>query len=151
MREQREAIEALGAVGVAVGFSPPEPLATLADHLAWPWPFLSDPERVLYARLGLGRARLRDVYSPATLRIYKEAAQRGEPLHRPVEDTRQLGGDAVVKNGAVVRLFRPASPDDRPPVSTLLAALAEAAEPPPSEGRAGHSPRTGRSERGGVP
>ncbi len=127
MREQRSALQALGAAALAVGFSPAEPLAALADHLAWPWPFLSDPDRVLYARLGLGRARLRDVYTPATLRIYTEAAQRGDPLHRPVEDTRQLGGDAVLKNGNVVKLFRPDSPDDRAPVPVLLAALAGAA------------------------
>ncbi|MGI9119322.1 MAG: peroxiredoxin-like family protein [Acidimicrobiales bacterium] len=129
MRQQRERLEELGASALAVGFSPAEPLAALADHLDWPWPFLSDPDRVLYHRLGLGRARLRDVYTPATVRLYRQAAQRGEAVHRPVEDSRQLGGDAVVRAGRVVRLFRPASPDDRPPVDTLLAALAEVADP----------------------
>ena len=127
MRERREQLEALGATAVAVGFSPAGPLAALADHLAWPWPFLSDTERLVYARLGLPRARLRDVYTPATLRTYAEAAARGARVQRPVEDTRQLGGDAVVRSGTVVRLFRPASPDDRPAVATLLAAVAEAA------------------------
>jgi hypothetical protein len=125
VRQERERLEALGATALAVGFSPPEPLAVLAEHLEWPWPFLSDPERVLYRRLGLGRARLRDVYTPATMRRYRRAAQRGEVLHRPVEDSRQLGGDAVVSGGRVVQLFRPASPDDRPPVDALLEALAE--------------------------
>jgi len=46
---------------------------------------------------------------------------------RPVEDVRQLGGDAVVKNGQVVRVFRPTSPDDRAPVSALLSAVSDAA------------------------
>lgn len=127
MREQRSALEALGAYTLAVGFSPAEPLAALADHLDWPWPFLSDVDRVVYDRLGLARARLRDVYTPETMRIYAEAAERGEPLPRPVEDTRQLGGDAVVRSGKVVRVFRQASPDARPSVATLLAALAEVA------------------------
>ena len=127
MREQRDRLEELGAVAVAVGFSPVTALAELADHLAWPWPFLSDVERVLYERLGLGRARLREVYTPATLRFYREAAGSGAAVHRPVEDARQLGGDAVVRSGAVVRIWRPSSPDDRPPLGDVLAAVAVAA------------------------
>jgi len=82
---------------------------------------------VLYLRLGLGRARLREVYTPATLRIYREAARRDEVMHRPVEDARQLGGDAVVRAGAVVRIWRPSTPDDRPAMTHVLAALAVAA------------------------
>lgn len=112
---------------MAVGFSPPDALAELAEHLAWPWPFLSDVDRLLYQRLGLGRARRRDVYTPATLRMYRDAAGRGEALHRPVEDTRQLGGDAVVRSGEVVRIWQPSSPDDRPAIEELLDALALAA------------------------
>ena len=130
MREQRDRLEELGAVAVAVGFSPTAALAELAEHLAWPGPFLSDVERVLYERLGLGRARLRDVYTPATLRIYREAAGRGQAMRRPVEDARQLGGDAVVRAGAVERIWRPSSPDDRPAISEVLAAVAVAARRP---------------------
>lgn len=127
MRERRDALEELGAGVVAVGFSPAPPLAELADHLQWPWPFLSDPDRLLYARLGLGRAARREVFNPATLSIYAKAAARGEAIHRPVEDMRQMGGDGVMAGGRVVRLHRPASPDDRPAVDTLMAALAEVA------------------------
>lgn len=117
----------MDAIAVAVGFSPVDALAALADQLAWPWPFLSDTDCVLYARLGLERAPRRAVYNPGTLNRYAKAVARGEGLKRPVEDVRQLGGDAVVKNGRVVRAFRPASPDDRAPLSTLLAAVSEAA------------------------
>lgn len=127
MRNRREALEALGATAVAVGFSPPDALARLADHLEWPWPFLADTERTVYARLGLPRASLRDVYSTGTIQRYRQAAAAGEPVHAPVEDARQLGGDAVVRAGRVVRLFRPATPDDRPPVDVLVGAVAEAA------------------------
>ena len=127
MRDQRHRLDPLGAGVIAVGFSPGPALAELAEYLAWPWPFLSDVDRVLYQRLDLGRARLRDVYTPATLRIYREAARRGEAVHRPVEDARQLGGDAVIRSGVAVRLWRPSSPDDRPPVEAVLAAVAEVA------------------------
>lgn len=127
VKNRRVQLEALGATAVAVGFSPPDALAALADELAWPWPFLSDTDRVLYARLGLERAPRRAVYNPRTLDIYRKAEARGVTLRRPVEDARQLGGDAVVKDGRVVRVFRPAGPDDRAPVAELLTAVSEAA------------------------
>lgn len=127
MRDQGHRFDELGANVIAVGFSPSSDLAELAEHLAWPWPFLSDVDRALYQRLDLGRARLRDVYTPATLRIYREAVRRGEAVHRPVEDARQLGGDALVRSGEVVRLWRPSSPDDRPSVEEMLVAVADAA------------------------
>lgn len=113
----------MGVEPVAVGFSPAEPLARLAEHLAWPWRFLSDTELVLYARLGLLRATPREVWTPGTKELYRQARARGESIHAPVEDPLQLGGDAVVRAGRVIALWRPASPDDRPPVCDLLAVL----------------------------
>ncbi|MGH3621156.1 MAG: peroxiredoxin-like family protein [Sciscionella sp.] len=109
---------------IAIGFSPPEALAELAQHLSWAHPFLSDEHRSLYAALGLGRAALHHVYSPGTLAYYARATLRGEHLARPVEDTRQLGGDAVVKDGVIVRRWRPRSPDDRVAPAALIAAAA---------------------------
>ncbi len=107
---------------VAVGFSPPDALAALADHLGWTGMFLADPERTLYRRLGLGRAPVWRVYSPATLARYALAAARGIRLPRPVEDTRQLGGDALVQDGVVIRRWLPRTPDDRARPSVLAAA-----------------------------
>lgn len=130
MQEQRSQLDALGALPVAVGFSPADALAPLAQHLDWPWPFLADPKRVLYRRLGLGRARLRQVWTPGTKEIYRRAAAEGRAVKVPVEDPLQLGGNAVVVAGVVVRLWRPASPDARPPVAELLAAVARAASEP---------------------
>lgn len=122
MRDRRAQIEAAGIAVVAVGFSPLEALADLAAYLDWPWPFLCDRERVLYRRLGLPRLPLWRVYSAGTLLRYARALVRRRPLHRPVEDTRQIGGDAVVRKGAVVRLFVPRSPDDRASVPLLIEA-----------------------------
>jgi len=76
---------------ILVGFSPPQRLAALARHLGWPGRVLADQQRALYRRLGVGRAPLWRVYSPATLATYAAAAARGYRLARPVEDTRQLG------------------------------------------------------------
>ncbi len=103
-----------GAVPLVVaGFSPPDALAPLAAHLGLTGPVVSDPERAVYRRLGLRRAPVWRVYSPGTLLRYARAAARGRRLARPVEDTRQLGGDAVVVDGTVVRRWRPRTPDDR--------------------------------------
>lgn len=113
---------------VTVGFSPPSALRELAAHLGLTGMVLADERRVLYRRLGLRRAPLWRVYSPATVAFYARARRRGRTLTRPVEDTRQLGGDALVVDGVVVRVWRPRSPDDRvAPHRLATAARARAA------------------------
>jgi hypothetical protein len=107
---------------IAVGFSPPGPLAAIARHLGWPGLVLTDPGRALYQRLGIGRAPLWRVYSPGTLATYAAALARGHRLTPPVEDTRQLGADAIMIDGVVRRLWRPRTPDDRPTASEVITA-----------------------------
>lgn len=109
---------------VAVGFSPPDALAPLAEQLDWRYPFLSDEQRAVYHALDLGRAGLGRVYSPRTLATYARARLRGTRLARPVEDTRQLGGDAIIHDGAVASRWRPRTPEDRVPATDLLHAAA---------------------------
>ncbi|MGH3857737.1 MAG: hypothetical protein ACRDR6_30455 [Pseudonocardiaceae bacterium] len=98
---------------VTVGFSPLEALAALAEDLGLRGPMLADPDRVLYGVLGLRRAPVWRVYSPATMAFYAEASRRGCTLHKPVEDTRQLGGDALAVDGVITRCWLPATPVDR--------------------------------------
>lgn len=98
---------------VAVGFSPPQALAELADHLGWTGLFLADEQRELYHRLELGRAPLWRVYSVGTMARYAVAAGRGVRMPRSVEDTRQMGGDALLQDGVAVRRWLPCTPDDR--------------------------------------
>ena len=107
---------------VLIGFSPPERLAALARHLGWPGRVLADQQRALYRRLGVGRAPLWRVYAPATRATYAAAAARGHRLARPVEDTRQLGADAIMVNGIIRQLWRPRTPNDRPPAAEVIAA-----------------------------
>lgn len=125
VRERTPQIVELGATMVAIGFSPPAPLALLANQLDWPSFFLSDEQRTLYGRLGLVRARRREVFTAGTLRIYRDATRRGQTVRAPVEDYLQLGGDALVSHGRAVRVFRPRSPDTRVSVDDLIAALRE--------------------------
>ncbi|MCX6463646.1 MAG: hypothetical protein NTW05_08645 [Pseudonocardiales bacterium] len=117
-----------GAVGtVVVGFSPADALAPLAAYLGLTGPVLSDPDRVLYRRLGLRRAPVWRVYSPGTIARYARLRLRGVTLHEPVEDTRQMGGDALVVDGRVERLWRPATPDDRAAPARIAAAARDRA------------------------
>lgn len=110
-----------------VGFSPTKPLKGLARHLQWRGKVLSDPDRSLYQALGLRRAPIWRVYSPATLSTYVRALTTGYRLVRPVEDIRQLGGDALVVDGTVVGVWQPRTPDDRPHASEVLSRAAEVA------------------------
>jgi hypothetical protein len=120
----RTELERLGVTLVAVGFSPPAGLATLAHHIGWlpPLRFCSDEQRLVYERLGLGRAARGRLFTPGTRAVYAAAAERGVVAERPDEDVRQLGGDALVMAGVARLTFRPSSPDDRPSIDELLAA-----------------------------
>ncbi len=107
---------------VAVGFSPADRLGAIARHLGWPGLVLSDPTRELYHRLGIGRAPWWRVYSPGTLAVYARAVAARQHLTKPEEDTRQLGGDAILVDGTIGTLWRPSTPNDRPPGAEVLAA-----------------------------
>jgi len=107
---------------VTVGFSPPPALAALAAHVRLRGLVLSDERRVLYRLLGLRRAPLWRAYSPATLAYYRRAMRAGWRGRSPVEDTRQLGGDALLVDGVVVRCWRPRTPVDRVRPEVLAAA-----------------------------
>ncbi len=122
MQERGGELGELGFALIAVGFSPPDALAGLAGHIGWTGPFCSDQDRALYDRLGLGRAGVSKLLTSGTRAVYAAALKRGAAVERPVEDMRQLGGDAVVVAGVARVTFRPASPDDRPEVDEIVAA-----------------------------
>jgi hypothetical protein len=124
----RDHLEELGPAVVAViAFADQAELAGHRDHLGLPFPLLADPDRSLYHRFGLQRGSLRDVYSPGTLRLYWRLLRAGRRLRRPVDDTRQLGGDFVLDRAGVLAAgFWPASPDDRPDVQQLIDAVRQA-------------------------
>ncbi|MGH3473205.1 MAG: AhpC/TSA family protein [Nocardioidaceae bacterium] len=115
---------------VAVGFSPANRLEAVCRHLGWDGLVLSDPTRRLYYRLGIGRAPWWRVYSPGTLVTYARAVAARQPVTKPDEDTRQLGGDAVMVDGTVTRLWRPRTPNDRPPAAEVFAAASAAGRQP---------------------
>lgn len=113
---------------VVVGFSPATRLAAIARHLGWTGIVLSDPDRILYHRLALGRAPWWRVYTPGTLAVYARALLHRQRLQPADEDTRQLGGDALIIDGVTTTVWRPRSPDDRPSADQVLHAASVAAD-----------------------
>jgi len=110
-----------------VTFAPVEQLAAHREHLDLPWPLLADPQRAVYRQFGLERGSFAEVWGLDTLRLYYELLRQGRKLRRPAQDTRQLGGDFVIdRDRRLVAAFRPRSPDSRPSVDELLAAVSRA-------------------------
>lgn len=109
---------------LAVTFEPPDRAASyLASHLL-PFPLLSDPDRRLYAALGLGRGRWNDLWSPATLKSYVSGLLHGRLPAVPRGDVSQLGGDFVLdREGRVRFAHRGSTPSGRPDIPTLLEAV----------------------------
>ncbi|MCB0990195.1 MAG: hypothetical protein KDB16_04405 [Acidimicrobiales bacterium] len=118
-------LEHFAEVGVmAVTFAEPERLAAHEQHLGIGFPVYADPGRELYGRFGLGRGSVADIWNVGTLKLYARLLRSGRRLRRPTEDTRQLGGDFVVDaDGTLVWGHWPRSPDDRPSVDDLIAAV----------------------------
>jgi hypothetical protein len=113
---------------VLITFTDP---ANLADYRATnevPFPILLDPRRVAYRAYGLDRGSVTRVWGWRALRRYvqilRPAGRAGlRMLHRPVEDTLQLGGDFIVApDGILVWGHWGSGPDDRPDPVDLIAA-----------------------------
>lgn len=121
----RDHLEQFGDATIAVvTFAEVARLAAYREHLGVPFTIVSDHDRALYRALGVERGSARRVWSPGTLRLYARLLRRGRRLARPTEDVRQLGADVVVgRDGRIRYLALPPSPDARPPMTELLAAL----------------------------
>ena len=109
---------------VVVTFASPERLAAHRDHLAIPFAIVTDVDRRLYRLLGAERGSNCQIWSFGTLRMYAGLLLRGRKPRKPTEDIHQLGADAVIgRDGRLRYLSLPSTPDARPPVSELIAAL----------------------------
>ncbi len=122
----RGRIEEFGDTQVAiVTFTDPAHLDAYRAHLDVPFPIVTDVDRRLYRALGLARGTRRQVWSFGTLKMYAQLLRQGRRLRPATDDIRQLGADVVVdRDGRIVAIFRPPTPDARPGVDELLAALA---------------------------
>jgi peroxiredoxin len=121
----RDHLDQFGDAKIAVvTFAPHQRLAAYRDHLQLPFDVVSDPDRTLYQLLGAERGNTRQVWSAGTIRMYARLLRSGRRLRRPTEDIRQLGADAVTgRHGDLRYLSLPSTPDARPPIGDLIAAL----------------------------
>ena len=121
-----ERLEEFGGAEVAVvSFTDPAHLDAYVAHLGVSFPVVTDVDRELYVALGIERGTRRQVWSLGTLRKYWQLLRSGRRLQRSHEDIRQLGADVIVAaDGTITKVFAPATPDARPTVDDLLAALA---------------------------
>lgn len=121
----RDRLDDFGDATIAVvTFAAPEHLGAYQDHLRLPFPVLADPDRRQYRRFAMGRGAHRQVWNLGTLGIYARRLRPGRRAPGPIQDVRQLGGDIVIApDGTFAEGFWPSSPDDRPPVDELAAAI----------------------------
>lgn len=124
----RDHLDELGDAEVAlVTFSRQRNLRGYRGRFGLPFPVLADESRATYRAYGLGRGPWWRVWGPGTIWAYARLLRRGGRLHRPTEDTLQLGGDFVIgRDGRLVYVFRSKGPSDRPPVADLVAAVRRA-------------------------
>lgn len=121
----RDHLSQFGDATIAViTFAAPERLEDYRRHLDIPFAVVADVNRELYQLLGAERGSNRQIWSLGTLRMYARLLRSGRHLQRATEDIHQLGADAVVgRDGRLRYLSLPSTPDARPPVADLVAAL----------------------------
>ena len=121
----RDHLDQFGDARIAiVTFATPDRLAAYRQHLHLTFDIVADTDRTLYRLLGAERGSTRQVWSAGTIRMYARLIRAGRRPRRPTEDIRQLGADAVIsRNGDLRYLSLPSTPDARPPLSELIAAL----------------------------
>ena len=117
---------------VLVTFTTREDLDAYRDRTDLQLTMVRDPDRTAYAAYGLGRGSASRVWGLRAARRYLALfrSQGFGGLHRPTEDSLQLGGDFVVGADGVLRYgFWGEGPDDRPSVDELIAAVRAVTDP----------------------
>jgi hypothetical protein len=117
--------EDLGVQVVVVSFAPPATLEVYSSKLGLDGAvLLSDVDRAAYAAFGFERGSTARVWlDPRVWRRYLGLVARGRRPERPDEDTLQLGGDVLVRDGRVAWVYASAGPEDRPTLDEVRAAL----------------------------
>jgi peroxiredoxin len=112
---------------VLITFTRQRNLHAFRRLLGLSYPVLADETRAVYHSYGLVRGPWWRIWSWRTLRAIVRLRRAGHRIHRPTEDTRQLGGDFVIdRGGRVAYAYRSRRPDDRPAVDDLVAAVGAA-------------------------
>jgi hypothetical protein len=121
LRQADPELRELGVRVVVVTFESAAAVTSYREETGITYPVLIDESRGLYHAYGLGRAKLRHLIGPTTLKAYASEAFRGQLPKRPVADTTQQGGNVLVDPGGIVRFHHVgAGSGYRPPISDIL-------------------------------
>lgn len=124
MREQEDELNKRGATVAVVTFEHDFFARQYVAETGMAWPLLVDESRDTYRSYGMLAASFRDVWGPATWRVYIKALLRGEKLRHSEGDIYQRGGDVLIDPDGIVRLHHVGEgPADRPAVSVILEAI----------------------------
>lgn len=121
--KNRAAIEADGTRVVFVHMAPAaEADAFFAKYGLQTVARIADPEARLYRAYGLRRAGLGALFGwKSVARFIPAGILAGHGVGRVVGDGTRMGGAFLVRDGTILREFRPTSPADRPDYCTLAA------------------------------
>ncbi len=101
-----------------------------------PFTCLADPQRSAYRAFALRQGRPAELFGPAVLARYVQAALKGHLGGTPVGDTRLLPGTFIIDRDGTVRYAHYARhAGDHPPVAELVAALRRIAPTEPGRNR----------------
>ena len=118
-----ERLKQAGIEVVGVGHAPPPIVQQFLEREPKPFPVVTDPDRVGYKALNLGRVRLRHFLRPRILLNFIKLLFKGEKIRRltHTEDIFQLGGDYLVGRDRKIFFAYPSQDaTDRPSVETIL-------------------------------
>ena len=124
MANRIDEFRAAGIDVAAVSMSRPDVLARYLAGRPNPLPIFADPERKVYAALGLGRTSWSRLLRPGVVWRYLGLVVRGAKVRRVPEgeDALQTGGDFLIDRlGTILWAYRSADPTDRPSIEQLLA------------------------------
>jgi len=108
---------------VAICMSRPTTLTHYLASRSLPFPIFADPDRKVYAALGLGRTSWLRFMRPAIIWRYLKMVTAGAKVRRVPEgeDALQTGGDFLVAgDGRILWEYRSNDPTDRPSINQLL-------------------------------
>jgi len=124
LRQHNVQLEALRAQVMVISFGPMPGAQAWLKETGASFTLLLDPDRAAYRAYDLEHSLVRS-WGPGVWLRYAQLLLAGRRWRGIQGDSGQLGGDIVVDSSGLIRfVHRSHDPTDRPPVSRLLAVLA---------------------------
>lgn len=106
---------------IVISFEDSQGLKKIINSHKLPFVFLLDPKKEVYRLYGMVYKEKGAVVNYRTILAYIKLRLAGYPKQPRGKDIRQMGGDAIIDRGGLIRLiYRSEFPEDRPEVSELI-------------------------------